>query len=131
MNSLEKYAADRRKRQRWLVSIFAVIGIASFGGTALFGIIAMFRAGLQQPASAPVTAAQSARDQLKADKANYELVLQREPNNRNALEGLVQVQLQLQDLPGAKATLEKLIKLDPKNPEYKLVLDEVKQRLEK
>ncbi len=132
MDSLEKYAADRRQRQLWVVRIFSFIGIVAFSGTAIMGIIAMFRSGLQQPNNPPpVTAAQSELAQLNTEKQSYEVVLQREPDNRVALEGLVQVQIKLQDLPGAKANLEKLIKLDPKNIDYKLVLTEVNKRLGK
>jgi cytochrome c-type biogenesis protein CcmH/NrfG len=129
MDSLEKYATDRQQRRLWLVRIFAVLGITAFGGTAVLGIVAMFRSGLQQPSQAPVNAIQAERDQLLTDKKGYELVLQREPNNRNALENLAQVQIKLQDLSGAKKTLETLVKLDPSNTDYKLVLNAVNQRL--
>jgi len=132
MDSLEKYAADRRQRQLWMTRIFAFLGIVSFGGTAVMGIVAMFRSGLQPPKIPPaVTAAQSTLAQLNTEKQNYEVVLKREPDNRTALEGLVQLQIKLQDLPGAKANLEKLIKLDPANVDYKLVLTEVNKRLGK
>jgi len=132
MDSLEKYAADRRQRQLWMTRIFAFLGIVSFGGTAVMGIVAMFRSGLQPPKTPPaVTAAQSTLAQLNTEKQNYEVVLKREPDNRTALEGLVQLQIKLQDLPGAKANLEKLIKLDPANVDYKLVLTEVNKRLGK
>lgn len=84
-----------------------------------------FRAS--QPASeAPVT---NQGQQLKEAARGYEVVLQREPENQTALRGLVGARIQLLDLKGTVAPLEKLVALNPAETQYGLLLAEVKQRL--
>jgi Flp pilus assembly protein TadD len=66
--------------------------------------------------------------QLQKQAQGYELVLKREPNNQLALQGLVQARLQMNDLQGAVEPMEKLVKLNPDNPQYKALLTAIKQR---
>jgi hypothetical protein len=44
-----------------------------------------------------------------------------------ALEGLVEIRLQMQDTQGAIAPLERLVELHPQEAGYKVQLDELKQ----
>ncbi|NEO28483.1 MAG: tetratricopeptide repeat protein [Kamptonema sp. SIO4C4] len=54
---------------------------------------------------------------LETQEQGYETVLEREPNNLNALEGLINVRLQMGDYQDAIAPLEKMSELEPENPQ--------------
>lgn len=64
-----------------------------------------------------------------AQPQNYELLLQREPNNQLALEKLSIIRLNSGDDKGAITLMEKLLKLHPDRQDYKTVLRDVKKRL--
>ncbi len=69
------------------------------------------------------------QEQLLAIAQGYEKVLEREPENSTALQGLVSTRLELRDLPGMVPPLEKLVKLYPDNQQYQDLLAAVKQQL--
>jgi predicted Zn-dependent protease len=66
---------------------------------------------------------------IVAQPQNYELLLQREPNNQLALEKLSIIRLNSGDDKGAITLMEKLLKLHPDRQDYKTVLRDVKKRL--
>lgn len=68
------------------------------------------------------------REELEAQARGYELVLQREPDNETALQGLLEVKLKLQDLPGAINVLEKLVRLKPEQTNYAVLLAQAKEQ---
>jgi cytochrome c-type biogenesis protein CcmH/NrfG len=68
----------------------------------------------QQPPADPEKARQMA--------AGYEKVLQREPNNPTALQGLARAKLELQDYEGAREPLEKLYKRFPNDVQVMAIL---------
>lgn len=113
-------------RRRWFISVVLVLAIIAFVGFSMLPLISTaFRAA--QPASeAPVTQNQQ---QLEEAARGYEVVLQREPENQTALRELVRTRIQLLDLKGTVAPLEKLVALNPAETEYSLLLAEVNQRL--
>lgn len=70
---------------------------------------------------------QTDRLQLKEQEEGYEIVLKQEPNNQVALEGLVEVSLQMQNAKGAIQPLKKLTQLYPNQPKYKTLLAQVEK----
>lgn len=114
-------------RQRFK-QIVTLVSIVSFFGSTAYAAIGAISSALKQPKEA-ATAAASVESQLQAQERGYELVLQREPENQVALRGLVEVRLQMKDAKGAIAPLEKLVKLNPGEQEYKMLLAQVKQQV--
>lgn len=101
----------------------------AFAGTSIFGMAELFMKGFQDPKEPAQIAADAQISQMKVQAQGYEAVLQREPDNQIALQGLVQVRIQMNDLQGAIAPMEKLVKLNPDKAEYKALLEGIKQRV--
>lgn len=127
MSSSEKeYIEARSKKTKRLQKIVTVVSIVSFlssTGFAVFG-------ALQQSSktSNPVSPV-SVESGLQQQARGFELVLQREPENRVALEGLANVRIDLKDTKGAKVLFEKLVKLHPERQDYKIQLDQLKKQV--
>ena len=104
--------------------------LAFFGGTG-FGIARMFTSNsYQQSEEVSNSETQSADEKLKAIANGYQKVLEREPENRVALQGLLDVRLQMNDLEGAIEPMEKLVQLYPEQQNLKIALAQIKQQLE-
>jgi cytochrome c-type biogenesis protein CcmH/NrfG len=116
---------SRKRFQR----IVTLVSIVSFFGSIAYGAVGAINSSLKQPRNDATTAAASRESQLQAQERGYKLVLQREPENRVALEGLVQARLEMKDVKGAIAPLDKLVKLYPNRQDYKMVLAQVKKRV--
>jgi cytochrome c-type biogenesis protein CcmH/NrfG len=128
MDSTQKKSSDRPvHRSDRIKQIFALVSMVSFGGSAIFGIVNLFGSGLssqhQQKQATPVVSQESL---LAAKERGYETVLQREPENQTALEGLANVRLEMNDRVGAIEPLEKLVKLHPGRSDYKQLLGQAK-----
>jgi cytochrome c-type biogenesis protein CcmH/NrfG len=124
--------------KRRIERIAAFISIASFGGSIIFGAVSAVSRGLNQSQEIPPAVASVdpspvslPKSEMQAQAREYEIVLKSEPDNQVALEGLVQVRLQMQDRQGAIQPLEKLVKLNPKKQEYKALLAQVKEEVGK
>lgn len=129
MSYLEKeYDMSRRKRTQRIQQVFALVGIVGFAGSTIFGTAQLFGSNVQKPAQQNTTDAVPVESPLVGQARGYEMVLQREPENQTALEGLVNVRLQMKDYKGAVAPLEKLVKLHPDRQAYKALLAQVKQQ---
>ncbi len=116
---------SRRKR---FLRIFTVISAISFLGSTGFSLIRM----LANPAQ-PIQVSTQAEDltqQLQAQVRGYEMVLQREPENQSALQGLVEIRLQMKDFEGTIEPLETLVRLNPEQEQYKTLLATIKQQVE-
>ncbi len=95
MQGTEKdYMQARQKRSQRLKKIMSLVGVVSFGGTALFGIANMFKSALQERQQVETAEVVSVEEQLQKREQGYESVLKREPENVTALEGLVKVRLE-------------------------------------
>jgi cytochrome c-type biogenesis protein CcmH/NrfG len=128
MESAEKkYNDSRIRRSDRTKQIFALVSMVGFGGSTIFGIISLFSSGLShQHQQKPVPVAISQESLLVAKERGYETVLQREPENQTALEGLANVRLEMNNKAGAIEPLEKLVKLKPDRADYKQLLGQAK-----
>ncbi|HAT15040.1 MAG TPA: hypothetical protein DCS91_17005 [Microcoleaceae bacterium UBA11344] len=128
MESTQKKSSDSRVRKGDRIKqIFALVSMVGFGGSAIFGIVSLFSSGLSsqhQQKQAPVAVSQESL--LAAKERGYVTVLQREPQNQTALEGLANVRLEMDNRVGAIEPLEKLVKLNPDRADYKVLLGQVK-----
>lgn len=108
-----------------IVSIFTGISAIAFLGSSGFNLIRM----LTNPAQSTQVSAQAEdlTQQLQAQARGYEMVLQREPENQIALQGLVEIRLQMKDFEGTIEPLKTLIRLNPEQEQYKTLLATVKQ----
>lgn len=115
--------------QKPLYKAIMLISGFAFLGSTLFGVVGMFTNPTNQSADGnAATESQSFQQQLQKQAQGYEAVLQREPNNQVALQGLVDARLQMNDFKGAIAPLEKLIKLNPDRNDLKAMLAQAKQQ---
>lgn len=64
---------------------------------------------------------------LKKEIESYEVWLQKEPDNEKALRGLLDAQLKLNNVAGAAIALEGLARVKADNPDYLILLGQVKQ----
>ncbi|NEQ46794.1 MAG: tetratricopeptide repeat protein [Leptolyngbya sp. SIOISBB] len=118
------------KRNRWLVISVLVVAVGAFLALSVLP----FLTGGNQPTTAtsqgnnPSEGADP-QAELEARARGYELVLEREPDNQTAIEGLVEARIQLEDLEGVVAPLEKLAELNPNTPEYRVLLGQTKQSI--
>lgn len=103
----------------------------AFAGSTVIGMAQLYTSGFHEQKNTPTPKAASKDPQLKERERGYELVLQREPDNQVALQGLVETRLQMNNLQGTLEPMEKLVKLNPDNPQYKALLTAIKQRIGK
>ena len=129
MESTQKKSSNSRvHRSDRIKQIFALVSMVGFGGSAIFGMVSLFGSGLSsQHQQKPATAAVSQESLLAAQERGYETVLQREPQNQTALEGLANVRLHMNNQVGTIEPLEKLVKLNPdRRADYKALLGQAK-----
>ncbi|MEG4816028.1 tetratricopeptide repeat protein [Microcoleus sp. K5-D4] len=128
MESTQKKSSPRPvNKGDQIKQIFALVSMVSFGGSAIFGIFSLFSSGLSsQHQQKPTPVAVSQESLLAAQERGYVGVLQREPQNQTALEGLANVRLQMNNGKGAIEPLEKLVKLNPDRADYKQLLGQAK-----
>lgn len=132
MESTQKKSSDSlvNKRDR-IKQIFALVSMVSFGGSAIFGIVSLFSSGLSSQHHQKQAAVVVSQDSLlAAQERGYVTVLQREPQNVTALEGLANVRLQMNNKVGAIEPLEKLVKLHGDRADYKVLLGQARQQME-
>ncbi|MDB9541146.1 tetratricopeptide repeat protein [Anabaenopsis tanganyikae CS-531] len=122
-------------RNTWKIKIVLALGTISFLGASLIPIIGSLKNPPPSTENTPVSTASSEQlSQLQDQAKSYELVLQREPENQTALNGLLQVRLQLLalnqgDIKAVIEPLEKLTQLNPERSQYGVLLAEAKQQI--
>lgn len=125
----KEYEMTRRKQIERKQKMVATVSIVSFAGSMVFGMGQLFSSAWKEPNTAANNGvAVEQESPLVAEARGYELVLEREPNNQVALEGLVNVRLKMGEPDKAVVSLEKLIELNPGREDYKTLLEQVKKR---
>jgi hypothetical protein len=116
----------KMEKQKQLQKIMILLSVVSLMGSTIFGLGKVFTGANTQPSQRKTPTAQSTLT-LAAQEKGYLTVLEREPNNQTALEGLVNTRVEMNNLPGAIEPLEKLVKLYPAQAEYKTILAKIKE----
>lgn len=123
-----------QKRSRW-IQVLMVLALIAFVGFSILPLLSdVLKANQVPPEATPATTQQAAQQpskqvDLEAQARGYELVLQREPGNKAALEGLLRTRLELGDIKGAIVPLEQLSKSNPEEPLYGVLLAQAKQQI--
>jgi tetratricopeptide (TPR) repeat protein len=119
------------KRNRWLVGTVLTLALAAFLSLSLLPILGgnnSRRANSNANPDQPVDPA-SMQAELEAQARGYELVLEREPENQTALEGLVDTRIQMGDIEGVVSPLQTLVDLNPDITDYAVLLAQTKQQI--
>lgn len=124
-------------RNRWLVRIILALAVTAFLGVSVIPIISAINnpsPSNQNAASTSSTVPSDQISKLQDEVRGYQMVLQREPENQTALNGLLQARLQLLslrqgDIQGVIEPLEKLAQLNPEQSEYGVLLAQAKQQM--
>ena len=108
---------------------FLILACISFLGATGSGVFRMINSPQTNVKDQTQTENKSPEERLKEAAKGYETVLQKEPNNRFALEKLVEIRLQLKEFQGALESTAKLVELYPENQQYQQVLEYIKDNL--
>ncbi|SRR5579883_825460 len=122
----EDYVTAHRKKIERRQKIVTMVSIISFFGSTAFAGVSAIKQAIHDP-KPPATI--SAESSLQQQEQGFEFVLQREPENQVALEGLAMTRIRLKDVQGAIQPLEKLVKLHPDRKDYKVVLEQAKKQV--
>ena len=123
----------QKRRSSWVYLLigFMLVALIGFSGLPLF--LSIFSENQPDSQLYSATISQVSPDEqakLDAEARGYQKVLEREPNNNTALQGLLDIRLQQQDIEGVIKPLEKLAKLNSEQIEYSILLAQAKQYLE-
>ncbi|MDZ7959692.1 MAG: tetratricopeptide repeat protein [Aulosira sp. DedQUE10] len=122
-NSGEDYLIKRSKQIKRKQNLLTIVFLVSFVSSTVFSGVSLIKHAIQTSK----TVVPSPESSLQKQEKGFEMVLQREPENLVALEGLVNVRIELKDTQGAIQALEKLVKLSPERQDYKDVLEQLKK----
>ncbi len=124
------------KRNRWIVTVVVLLGVVALVGAFLFPLLAGVLEA-NQPVSPPTPtpsaeASLANESKLEAQEQSYETFLQDEPNNETALRRLLEIRLELvrqqkREVKDVIEPLEKLVKLNPTQTDYGVLLAQAKQ----
>lgn len=127
-----------KPRNRWLINVVLVLAVVGLIGVSIAPLISIaFKENQPSTIATPLSPGQNAGSEqlskLQEQARGYELVLQREPENQTALQGLLQARLALLqlgqgDINGITEPLEKLVKLNPEQTQYTILLAQAKQQ---
>jgi cytochrome c-type biogenesis protein CcmH/NrfG len=123
--SEKEYLQAQTQRRQRTQRIFALISVVGFAGSLVFGMVSLYSSAFQSSPQPIETI--SEESEFTEQIQGYQKVLEREPDNQAALEGLVSLYLKNNDFPGAIEPLEKLVKLSPDRQDYQTLLAQLKK----
>jgi hypothetical protein len=129
MTSFNDYIESRQAQIKRKQRIVAIGSAVCFMGSTVFAVVHFITNDLQPLSQPTSTAPKSVDSQLEVQEKGYELVLQREPQNQVALEGIVQTRLQMKNFQAAQKPLEQLIKLNPSRTDYQALAKQIRQKI--
>ena len=121
----------KKKRSSWIYLILGVMlfSLITVSALPLIGSVVEGQEFAKNSNQETITLSEQQLAMLQAEASGYQKVLEREPNNETALNGLLEIRLQQKDISGAISPLEKLAKLHPQQTEYAILLAQTKQHL--
>ena len=121
----------KKKRSSWIYLVLGVMlfSLITVSALPLIGSVVEGQEFAKNSNNETITLSGRELAILEAEASGYQKVLEREPNNETALNGLLEIKLQQKDISGAIAPLEKLAKLHPQQSEYAILLAQAKQQL--
>lgn len=122
---MSKKKSKKSKKLSRIITL--VLGLGFAGSTLAIALSSVFSQPNSHNAGANYPDAPTIEEQIQQQISGYEKVLEREPKNTTALEGLAQIYMQT-DPPKAIPTLEKLIEYYPEQQQYVSVLEAIKQQ---
>jgi tetratricopeptide (TPR) repeat protein len=122
----------KKKRSSWIYLVLGIMLFSLITASALpiLGSVLEGQQFAKNPNQEVITLSQQELALIEAEASGYQKVLEREPNNDTALNGLLKIRLQQKDLNSAIAPLEKLAKLHPEQTEYSTLLAQAKEQIE-
>ena len=123
--------SKKKKRQNKTLSrvVTLVLGLGFAGSTLAIALSSVFSQNSSSPVSQNQNIDEAAiEEQIQQQISGYEKVLEREPQNVTALEGLAQIYLQTGDPKQAIPTLEKLVEYYPEQQQYAGILEIIEQQ---
>jgi cytochrome c-type biogenesis protein CcmH/NrfG len=112
--------------------IIIVSGLVFLGSMSVLPMLGLFQ---DNPSNAPKTPPSQgqgtppSQDQIKAIEKGYEKVLEREPDNPTALQGLAEIRLKQGDLKGGLVPLKKLSSLFPEEKQLAELVKKIEIKL--
>lgn len=122
----------KKKRSTWIYLVLGMMLFSLITASALpiLGSVLEGQQFAKNPNQEIITLSQQELALMEAEASGYQKVLEREPDNDTALNGLLNIRLQQKDLESAIAPLEKLAKLHSEQTEYSTLLAQAKSQIE-
>ncbi|MGK7941729.1 MAG: tetratricopeptide repeat protein [Crocosphaera sp.] len=116
---------SKTKHRRWIYAALILMLLALLS----FSILPILSSIVQASQSNQVSVVTPETTRLENEALGYQLVLEREPDNENALLGLLETRLRQGDLEAAIAPLKRLAQLNPQQTDYGILLAQSQQQL--
>ena len=121
---------SKKKKTKTFVRIATLIMVLGFAGSTLAIALSSIFSNNNHTASESEQYGEAPpiEEQIQMQVSGYEKVLEREPDNITALEGLAQIYLQTNNTAEAIPVLEKMVEYYPERQELAGILQVIKQQ---